>query len=268
MLSRDFRVYLWDMPGYGESSKDTSQPVDLVAQRERFAALLRHWSLERPHVVAHDVGGAVALGTHLLEGVDLASLFLLDVVTLDPWGSEFFRLVGEHEQVFAAIPGPMHAALVKEYIAGAANHRLPADVVEVLAEPWLGAAGRAAFYRQIAQLSPDHTAPIVSRLGQVRCPVRIGWADDDPWIPFEQAGRLRAGLAGGAAVPGDPQVVEFPGRGHLVPLEDAAGVGRAVRQWLGELRDRAVSRGGQAGLISGGGPVAVGHSVCGGEREA
>ncbi|GHH66352.1 alpha/beta fold hydrolase [Promicromonospora soli] len=229
-LSRDYRVFLWDMPGYGASSKETGHPVDLVAQRERFAALLRRWSLDRPHVVAHDIGGAVALGAHLLEGADFGSLFLLDIVTLDPWGSPFFRLVAENESVFAAVPGPLHAALVKEYIAGAANHGLSAEAVGALAEPWLGEVGQAAFYRQIARLSPEHTKPIVSSLGEVRCPVRIGWATDDPWIPFEQAARLRAQL------PGEPEVVAFPGRGHLVPLEDDAAVGQAVRQWLGTRR--------------------------------
>lgn len=225
-LSRDHRVLLWDMPGYGASSNEAGHPVDLVAQRQRFAALLRHWSLEGPHVVAHDIGGAVALGAHLLEDADVASLFLLDIVMLDPWGSPFFRLVAENEPVFAALPGPLHAALVREYIAGAANHALSAEVVEALSGPWLDEVGQAAFYRQIAQLSPDHTRPVVSRLGEVRCPVRIGWAADDPWIPFEQAARLRGEL------PGDPEVVAFPGRGHLVPLEDAAAVGQAVRQWL------------------------------------
>ncbi|GAA2223489.1 alpha/beta hydrolase [Promicromonospora sukumoe] len=248
-LSQEYRVFLWDMPGYGASPKDAGTPVDLVAQRRRLAALLRHWSLggsvdrpaARPHVVAHDVGGAVALGAHLLEDADLASLFLLDIVTLDPWGSPFFRLVARNEPVFAAVPGPLHGALVREYIAGAANHALAADVVGMLAEPWLDDVGQAAFYRQIAQLSPEHTAPIVSRLGDVRCPVRIGWAEDDPWIPFEQAGRLRD-LLPADSDGGSPEVVAFPGRGHLVPLEDDAAVGRAVLAWLAGL-DAGAGRG-------------------------
>ncbi|MFI2365418.1 alpha/beta fold hydrolase [Promicromonospora sp. NPDC019610] len=226
-LSRNSRVFLWDMPGYGASPKGADVAVDLVAQRRRLAALLEHWGLDRPHLVAHDIGGAVALGAHLLEGTDLAGLFLLDIVTLDPWGSEFFRLVARNESVFAAVPGPLHGALVREYIAGAANHALAPEQVDLLAEPWLDDVGQAAFYRQIAQLSPGHTAPIVRRLGEVRCPVRVGWAEDDPWIPFEQAGRLRDLL------PGDPEVVAFPGRGHLVPLEDDVAVGHAVRAWLG-----------------------------------
>ncbi|WP_279387359.1 MULTISPECIES: alpha/beta fold hydrolase [unclassified Curtobacterium] len=63
-----FTVYLWDMPGYGASSKDPSHAVDLGTQGELFAALLEHWGLDRPHVVAHDFGGAVALRARLLHG--------------------------------------------------------------------------------------------------------------------------------------------------------------------------------------------------------
>jgi len=57
-LSDDFTVHLWDMPGYGQSSKDRDQAVDFDVHAKVFKALLDHWQLERPHVVAHDFGGA------------------------------------------------------------------------------------------------------------------------------------------------------------------------------------------------------------------
>jgi len=53
-LSAEFTVYLWDMPGYGASSKVPAHPVDLGMQGELFGDLLAHWRLDRPHVVAHD----------------------------------------------------------------------------------------------------------------------------------------------------------------------------------------------------------------------
>ncbi len=39
-LSRDFSVYLWDMPGYGRSSKPPEHDVDLATQGELFTDLL------------------------------------------------------------------------------------------------------------------------------------------------------------------------------------------------------------------------------------
>lgn len=90
-LAGDFSVYTWDMPGYGRSSKHPEHPVDFGAQAEAFAALIDHWGLERPHVVAHDFGGAVSVRAHLVLGIPYASLMLIDVVVIPPSGSPFFQ---------------------------------------------------------------------------------------------------------------------------------------------------------------------------------
>lgn len=226
-LAGRYRVFLWDMPGYGESIDDGDQPpVDLLHQQQRLGVLLDHWGLDRPHVVAHDIGGAVALGAHLMAYRDLASLYLLDIVTLDPWGSPFFRLVADHEAVFAALPANLHAALVREYIAGAGGPGLDPLRVDELARPWCSPAGQRAFYRQIAQLRPEHTRPLVARLDQTRCPVRIGWGGRDPWIPPAQAAELAHRL------PGAVEVSMFPDAGHLVSVEATEALAHDVLTWL------------------------------------
>ena len=116
---RDHRsVYVWDMLGYGQSEMPDAD-VSLAVQGELLSALVEHWELERPDVVAHDYGGAVALRAHLLHGMRVNSLALVDVVALRPWGSPFFRLVHEHSAVFAVLPANLHEALLREYIAGA-----------------------------------------------------------------------------------------------------------------------------------------------------
>jgi pimeloyl-ACP methyl ester carboxylesterase len=79
-LASRFTVYLWDMPGYGASSKKPEHAVDLGFQGKLFAHLLRTWQLERPHVIAHDFGGSVALRARLLHGARYSSLCLVDVV--------------------------------------------------------------------------------------------------------------------------------------------------------------------------------------------
>jgi pimeloyl-ACP methyl ester carboxylesterase len=86
------------MPGYGESSKHPDQAVDFGAQAKAFAALLEHWELDRPQVVAHDFGGAVSLRATLAEEVAYASLLLVDVVAIPPSGSPFFQFVKRHRR--------------------------------------------------------------------------------------------------------------------------------------------------------------------------
>lgn len=226
-LTGRWRVHLWDMPGYGRSSRAADLALDLRTQSVRLARLLERWELESPRVLAHDIGGAVALGAHLRHGAEYEALMLWDVVTLDPWGSVFFRLVAEHADVFAALPPALHEALVREYVRGAAATGLGEGVLDALVGPWTGGAEeRESFYRQIAALHPEDTRDLVDALDVVRTPVRIGWGAEDPWIPVDQARRLAD------ALPGEPPVTVLPGVGHLVPLEAPESLSAAVGRWL------------------------------------
>ena len=140
-LAPYFTVYLWDMPGYGRSSKHDEHRVSLDVQGELFTDLLAHWELPNPRVVAHDYGGAVALRAYLLHDARFASLALVDVVALSPWGSEFFRLVREHPDVFGALPAAVHEGALRAYIAGASHRGVLPAAMDALVAPWLGEVG-------------------------------------------------------------------------------------------------------------------------------
>ena len=160
------------MPGYGRSSKDPAHAVDLGVQGELFADLLAEWGLERPHVVAHDFGGAVSLRALLLHGASYASLALVDVVALRPWGSPFFRLVHEHADVFTQLPPAIHRGAVEAYVRGASHRGLSDDQLETLVEPWSDEEGQHAFYAQIAQADErftDEVEPSARRDRRSRC---------------------------------------------------------------------------------------------------
>src|ERR1700709_342166 len=60
-LARDYTVHVRDMPVCGRSSERAEDPLAFTAQAGALAALVQHWGLDRPHVVAHDFGGAVSL---------------------------------------------------------------------------------------------------------------------------------------------------------------------------------------------------------------
>ncbi len=216
-------VHLWDMLGFGAS--DRAADVSLAAQGALFSDLLAHWGLDAPHVVAHDVGGAVALRAHLLHGARYRSLALVDVVALAPWGSPFFRLVAQHAEVFAQLPAALHAALVRAYVAGAAHRPLADADLAMLTAPWLGPEGQAAFYRQIAQADERHTDEIEPLYPTVRLPVQVVWGVEDTWIPVDRAHRLAA------AIPG-ARLDLVPGAGHLVQLDAPEHLTAVLLRWL------------------------------------
>ncbi|MEP9384649.1 alpha/beta hydrolase [Nocardioides sp. KR10-350] len=224
-LVGEFTAYLWDMPGYGASSKSPDHAVSLDVQGELLVALLDHWGLEGPHVVAHDIGGAVALRAHLLHGAEYASLALVDVVALRPWGSDFFRLVQQHADVFERLPGAVHEGVVRAYVAGASAQGLAERDLDVLVAPWLGEEGQPAFYRQIAQADEAHTDEVEPLYPSVRAPVHVVWGEADGWIPVDRAHRL-ASMVPGAGL----TVVE--GAGHLIHLDRPEALAVAVSGWL------------------------------------
>lgn len=220
-------VYVWDLPAYGRSERHPDQDVTLAGHARVFAELLAHWGLATgpgPTVVAHDIGGAVALRAHLLHDRPYARLALVDAVAIAPWGSGFFRLVRDAADTFAQIPPALHAALVRGYVDDGGGPALSPAAVEALSGPWLDAAGQAAFYRQVAALRPEHTDEIEGRYPALDLPVLVCWGAEDAWLPVER-GRSLAGRIPGARL----RVVS--GAGHLVPVHAPAALTGELLAW-------------------------------------
>lgn len=234
-LAGRFTVHLYDMPGFGASSKDPAHAVDLAVQGELLADLLAGWGPERPHVVAHDIGGAVALRARLLHGARFASLCLVDVVALRPWGSPFFTLVKEHPEVLPRLPRAVHRGALEAYVATASHRGLRPEDLAMLTAPWLTDEGQPAFYRQIAQADERHTAEVENRLGEIDEPVHIIWGAEDAWIPLDRAERLRQALGGAL-------LTVLPGAGHLVQLDAPTELAADLTAWLGDVAGPARSR--------------------------
>ncbi len=212
-LAHRHTVYLYDLLGYGQSEKREGQDVSLGVQNGLFAALLRHWGLATPDVLAHDFGGATVLRAHLIDGCDYRRLLLFDAVAVRPWGSPFVQHVRQHEQAFAGVPYYLQRAILRAYIRGAISREMTDAELEPYLAPWLGEVGQPAFYRQIAQMDLRHTDEVEPRYGEIRCPVSILWGTEDDWIPLAQ-GRQLASMIPGC------DFREIAGAGHLMQ-EDA-----------------------------------------------
>jgi pimeloyl-ACP methyl ester carboxylesterase len=228
-LSRWFTVYLWDMPGYGASSKSPEHAVSLDVQAELLADLLDEWRVSRPHVVAHDFGGAVSLRAHLLHGARFASLALVNVVALAPWGSAFFRLVGEHADVFTRVPPDVHEGALRAYIGTASHPGLSETALDRLAAPWRGDEGQAAFYRQIAQADARFTDEVEPLYPTIEVPTLVVWGREDTWIPEDRAHRL-------AELIPNAELVLIDGAAHLPQLDRPVELATTLTEWL--LRQR------------------------------
>ena len=224
-LARSHTVYWYDMPGYGQSEKRREQRTSLDVQGQVFAEMLAHWRLSRPSVVAHDFGGATTLRAHLLHGCDFERYVLMNVVAMRPWGSEFFAHVGKHVEAFQGLPPHIHKAIVEAYIKGALVSGISPVDFEHLVSPWLTGDGAGSFYRQFAQADERYTAEVEPHFGEIRCPVKILWGEDDPWIPIARGRALHKLI-------GQDRFQTLTGVGHLPQLEAPAMVLEAVSHFL------------------------------------
>ncbi len=165
-LAERFSVYVFDLLGFGAADQRPGQDLTLAAHGARFAALLKHWKLDRPAMIAHDIGGARALRAHLLHRRRVAALALIDAVALARWGSPFYRLVRDHAAVFEQLPAAIHEGVLRAYIATAQPRPLDRDVADALIAPWLGRAGQSAFTGR------SHTATSATPMPSSRCTTR------------------------------------------------------------------------------------------------
>jgi pimeloyl-ACP methyl ester carboxylesterase len=230
-LAAHHQVFVWDMPGYGASAMFDGQDVSLAAQGRVFTELLGYWGLSEPLVVAHDFGGAVALRAHLLHGARYQRLVLVDPVALAPWGSPFFRLVGEHFKVFEQLPPNLHRVLVREYVSSASSPGLHPATLDRLVQPWLGEDGQRAFYRQIALADQRFTDEIQGQYGSISLPVLVCWGEDDSWIPVAKAHEL-------ASLVPSAELHLFPGAGHLVQEDTPAELTAVLLTYLNQSAGR------------------------------
>ncbi|MDX8352909.1 alpha/beta hydrolase [Cognatiyoonia sp. IB215182] len=224
-LARSFTVHWYDMPGYGQSKKSDKQRTSLDVQGEVFAEMLAKWSLSKPRVVAHDFGGATTLRAHLLHGCDFEKYVLMNVVAMRPWGSEFFDHVGRHVDAFQGLPPHIHKAVVTAYIEGALVNEISVEDFDALVAPWLTADGAASFYRQFAQADERYTEEVEAQFGEIRCPVKIVWGEDDPWIPIDRGKALHR------LIP-KAEFTTIPGAGHMPQLEKTSSVLKELLDFL------------------------------------
>lgn len=244
-LSRKFHVYLFDNPGFGSSPLEVPLPnqtftpanevsrldSDLARQSEAYAALFKswepQWNGQKPHVVAHDHAGLMSLRAYILHGCRYASLCLMDVVAIGPFGQPLFKAIAENPQHFQSLPDMAFEGILESYIRNAAHTELSKEVLQMLKAPWMRKDGKEDFIRQLCQANARSTEEVEGRYAEVgrEIPVKVIWGKQDKWLPVEVATRLGNAL-------GAREVVEIEGAGHLIMYDQPGQVGVELGMWL------------------------------------
>jgi pimeloyl-ACP methyl ester carboxylesterase len=212
-LAEGHAVYVYDLLGFGESERGEGQDMSIAAQGRGLAELIEAWGLDEPRMAGHDIGGGIALRTHLLEGVPFERIVLLDAVVLTPWGTPSLRHVKEHLGAYRTMPNDVFEAYVAARLGQATRRPMDEEVFEAYLSQWRGVAGQAAYLRKDEALIERDTAELEQLLSSIEAPVQVVWGEEDGWLDPSQA-RLLA-----EKIP-NAQLHLVPDAGHFV-MEDA-----------------------------------------------
>ena len=203
LLEAGYKVHLFDLLGYGlsERPQDPATDTSVTGQVPILEGLLALWGLKEAHIIAHDIGGAVAQRFAIQSPERVTSLTMLDVVSYDSWPSK-----RTHEQMQSGLEKLIkasdtdHREHFREWLYSTVENkdRLADTSMETYLDFICGPVGQASFFQhQVMHYDPKHTqevAPRYAELGQN--PVQLIWGADDAWQVEAWAHKLHAAIPG------------------------------------------------------------------------
>jgi len=233
-LARDHRVTVIDRPGMGYSTRSWPCPTNIGAQAAWIEEIITTLGLDRPLLVGHSLGGAIALAVALRGRAKIRGLALLAPLTLP---------VEDYSEAFAGLA--IRSDLLRRFVgwtfAVPTMVYNPAPVIELIFGPEPVPDDYVVQGGGLLSLRPRHfietsrdfvdsgtDLPAMSRqYANLRVPVRILYGTEDRILEHT--------YHGGSLVARHPQIgLELiEGAGHMLPVtrptESAAFIRRASK---------------------------------------
>ncbi|MCF3934036.1 alpha/beta hydrolase [Acuticoccus sp. M5D2P5] len=232
LTAAGYMVHVYDLLGYGLSERpwDPDTDTSISGQVRILEGMLAHWGLETTHLVAHDIGGAIAQRFGVFSPDRLRSLTLIDAVCFDSSPSPRTRaqMAAGLETLIKARDAD-HRAHFRDWLLStfADPARASEDIIETYLEYIAGPVGQASFFQhQVRHYDPSHTMEIADRLPALgRLPVKIIWGAADAWLAAEWAERLHRAIPGS-----DLSIIDDCG--HFAPEEQPDQVAEQIVTFL------------------------------------
>ena len=232
LVDSGYRVHVYDLLGFGNSERPRDRSVDtsVSGQLPVLTELMNYWELESSHIVAHDIGGAVAQQLGIYNQERIRTLTLIDTVSFDSWPSKRTReqMAAGLDNLIAASDAE-HLRHFREWIFSAAfdHDNLRSGPLDTYLDMISGPVGQASlFQHQIMHYDPEHTAQLTDKLHELgKLPVQLVWGADDQWQVTDWAHKLNAAIPGSSL-----HILEQCG--HLVPEDQPEELSKLILQHL------------------------------------
>jgi pimeloyl-ACP methyl ester carboxylesterase len=229
-LERDHRVVAVDRPGAGHSTRAAGASAGLSAQAAALAGLIAQLGLDRPLVVGHSLGGAVALTLALEHPGSVGGLALLAPLT---------HIMDDVPPVFRGlmIRSRFLRGLVAWTVAVPASIRNSRAALEQVFGPdpvpqdfalrgggLLGLRPQAYLSASLdLQALPDCLPDLQRRWRELRLPVSVLYGRDDRILSWQANGQALVDQVPGARL-------ELVDGGHMLPVAHAQASADFIRR--------------------------------------
>ena len=236
-LREQFRVITLDRPGSGYSTRHKGTAADLSAQASQVAAFIDTLGLDKPLVLGHSLGGAIALAL-ALDHPDAVSGLLLVAPLTHPqptlpvvFWSLAVRPAWLRRWVAHTLTVPIGLLTRRAVVKGVFA---PDPAPEDFATRGGGLLGMRPdnFYAASSEIAlvNDYLPGMVKRYPQLTLPISLIYGAQDRVLDFRRHGQALADRVPGLKL----QVVE--GRGHMLPITATARVVEAVEHLAKRVR--------------------------------
>lgn len=229
LLEHDHRVIVVDRPRSGYSAAAPGTEPNIREQGRLIAAFVEKLGLEKPLLVGHSLGGALALAAALDAPNRFAGLVLLAPLTqVQNHAPEAFRLLAQESRV-----GREAVARIYGVPFGRLGRRLHEKAVfqpDPVPEDFGTRGGgllalrpgnlQAAIFELVG--APEDMEALVPRYGELKLPVSILFAREDNLLDPDLHGRRTAREIAGATYE------EIEG-GHMLPITHPEACERVIR---------------------------------------
>ena len=221
-VAEDRRVVVPDMVGYGNSAMHEGFDRSIRAQEQMLADLVDQVADGEVALVAHDIGGGVALRYAAHHPDQVSELVVSNGVCYDSWPVDFVSNLGlpstaaaPHDEVMGKLEGAFTQGLLTDDPDPA--------FVEGMLYPWDSEEGQTSLSRDAVSTNTNHTQEIPYE--DISADLLCLWGKDDVMQPLEYGERLADDVGG--------EVVEIPGY-HWVVEDSTETYVEELRSFLTE----------------------------------
>lgn len=211
LLEKHFSIYAVDLPGFGKSEKSTSFIYSFQNYAKLMIECIRQFEIPNTSIVAHSMGGQIALNMALMAPEKINKLILL-------CSSGYLKR--SKKLLICSSYLPFFEKLVQFYVRRKEvrdhlknvffNHTFINDeLIQEFGRP----LSEKGFYKALIRLLRHREDDLLpEQLQTIQVPTLLVWGEDDRVVPLEVGKRLVQDLP-------DAKLITYKKTGHLITEE-------------------------------------------------